>query len=302
MSAKISIFLVIASLLASSWLYFGGSPVEGLLNQAENAMAATRFADSYQLSLQALRQAEKNNDNRAQVIALNKAAVSLHLLGNYKEALGLFAKAVSIAGKDAQFDQLAKAQLLNDYAMVLKDSKQYALAEAKSRTAVGIDEQLRDKHDPILSEHLNGLASILMEAGRFNESISVMNRLLVIDEYNEKHALFAKATQSYPDHLVVLGSLFHRMEKYDQAEQTEEAHGDKSTEVLKPLGKLEDLFEICENYSKAEKVCQRTLAIAKASSEKGLICDQVLRYEKLLRLVGRDAEASRLLKAYSVTE
>jgi tetratricopeptide (TPR) repeat protein len=197
-------------------------------------------------------------------IALNK--LGLVYLGQvkYREAAGVFERALAILEKALGASHPDVGPTLNNLGLAYLRQVKYREAAGVFERALAIREKALGASHPDVGQTLNNLAQVYWAQGRYSEAEQVCERALVVRE----KALGAGHT-AVADTLNVLANVYRAQGKYSEAEGLykralairEQALGTGHPNVGQTLNNLAFVYWSQGKYSEAEGLYKRALAI-----------------------------------------
>jgi CHAT domain-containing protein/Tfp pilus assembly protein PilF len=260
---------LLISVLFCSWLA-GSAPSclaqawEGLLSEADSAMAKVHYEHAQNLLMQALSLTEAANgpDDQSVATILNTLGKCYIFRGMYTEAESVVSRALDIRERKYSTAELEIGKCVNNLAIVFKNTGRIPQAETLYRRAIEIRERMLGPDHPELAVSLNNLANLLISAARYAEVEPLYQRALEIMEkaHGEDHPDVAKAFNN-------LAVLYHVEGRYRDAEPlyqraleiNRKIYGDDHPDVAQSLNNLAYLYHDQREYSKAEPLYRQAL-------------------------------------------
>jgi tetratricopeptide (TPR) repeat protein len=156
------------------------------------------------------------------------------------------------------------ATILNNLALLLKDTNRLQEAEPLMRRALAIDEKSYAPEHPNVATDLNNLAQLLQATNRLEEAESLMRRALAIDEksYGPEHPNVATDLNN-------LAQLLQATNRLEEAEPLmrralaidEKSYGPEHPNVAIRLNNLAGLLQATNRLEEAEPLMRRDLII-----------------------------------------
>jgi tetratricopeptide (TPR) repeat protein len=202
------------------------------------------------------REAKLAQDQKAVVNAAFVLGKSFYKQGKYRDAVTAYERCLQLSPGDTT--------VVNNLAVSLHDSGDFARAEPLYRRALAIDEKALGPEHPDVAISLNNLASLSKDKGDYAGAEPLLRRALAIDEkaLGPEHPNVAAGLNN-------LGLLLGRTGDYAGAEPLlrralaidEKALGPEHPDVAIDLSNLVSLLQGKGDYAGAEPLLRRALAI-----------------------------------------
>ncbi len=165
-------------------------------------------------------------------------------MGNYKEAVEKFNKALNIRNNIFGNNSLESAESMNDLAMVLRENGKYDEAEKLLNNSLAIRKKHTSGRGREVAQSLNNLGLVKQDKGEYKEAKKLLEESLAM-----KEKLFGKVHPSITQTLGSLASLLQKMGKFTDAskllnqtlEIDKKLYGDVHPEIST------DLYNIASN-------------------------------------------------------
>ena len=204
-------------------------------------------------------------DTADYVTTLNNTAEAYRLTGNYKDAMLLLDKGITLASITHN-DELGLANMYSNLGLCYKNVGDYKLAEEVNDKAIAIYQKLKLENSPDYSTTLNNQAELYRNLGRYKQALDLLKQVLFIREQSigTKH-------QNYANALNNLALLFFDMGLYDEAEPKlleaktiyKETLGENHPFYANCLNSLAMLYMQLRRYKEAEVLKLEAIRIMK---------------------------------------
>jgi CHAT domain-containing protein/Tfp pilus assembly protein PilF len=205
---------------------------------------------------------------KAEVDALYQRAEALKEAGKWREAIGLYEKAVDRARTVFDPQSVEVASLEYNLASLYRITGQHARAEPLFRSSLRIREASLPRDHFLVAQPLSGLALVYQDLGQYRRAEPLLQRCLKITE--------AGRGENHPETAACLGllaGLYQDMGQYARALPLlqrrlaiyERKWGKNHSDVATALNDLALLYHALGQYEKALPLLQRSLAIDKTS-------------------------------------
>jgi tetratricopeptide (TPR) repeat protein len=197
------------------------------------------------------------------------------------------------------------ATILNNLALLLKDTNRLEEAEPLMRRALAIDEKSYGPEHPKVAIDLNNLAALLQDTNRLAEAEPLMRRALAIDEksYGPEHPKVAIRLNN-------LAQLLQDTNRLEEAEPMirrslsidEKSYGPEHPNVARDLNNLAQLLQDTNRLAEAEPLMRRSLAIDEKSygPEHPNVAIDLNNLAQLLKDTNRLEEAEPLMRRHLI--
>jgi CHAT domain-containing protein len=200
----------------------------------------------------------------AEAEQLNQQVIQLYNQGQYKAAIPLLERALTIQEKVLGSEHPDVALSLNNLATLYQNMGNYSQAKPLFQRALTIREKVLGQEHPDVATSLNNLALLYQNMGNYNQAEDMYQRSLAILE-----KLVGKEHPNVATSLNNLAELYRVQGNYSQAELLFQRSLAIREKVLRPehpnvatsLNNLALLYQNMGNYSQAEPLFQRSLAI-----------------------------------------
>ena len=204
-------------------------------------------------------------DTTDYVTTLNNTAEAYRLTGNYKDAMQLLNKGISLS-TISNSDELTLATMYNNLGLCYKNVGDYKLAEEVNDKSIAIYKKLKLENSPDYSTSLNNQAELYRNLGRYKQAGDLLKNVLFIREQTmgTKH-------QNYANALNNLALLFIDEGLYEEAEPNlvkaktiyKETLGENHPFYANCLNSLAMLYMNLHRYKEAELLKDEAILIMK---------------------------------------
>jgi CHAT domain-containing protein/tetratricopeptide (TPR) repeat protein len=189
----------------------------------------------------------------------------LYQAGKYNEAIPLAERVAAAARYGENAPEFAT--ILNNLALLLKETNRLSEAEPLMRRALAMDEKNFGPDHPNVAIRLNNLARLLQDTNRFSEAEPLFRRALAIwdKSLGPDHPYAATALNDLAELLRATNRLSEAEPLYRRALAIDEKHLGPDHTMAGVLNNLAQLLQDTNRFSEAEPLMRRALAIDEKS-------------------------------------